>query len=99
MDYWFFCLAHLRTSKTLRPPLFVGTKNQNYSMISHQAEPTLGSYNFLVTVWQEIFVGVYFCRLVIFCVLRELIFAIKTDWFFLLGINFCDFQKVPSTQH
>ena len=22
-----------------------------------------------------------------FCVLRELIFAIRTDWFFLLGIN------------
>ena len=21
-----------------------------------------------------------------------------TDWFFLLGINFCDFQKVRSTQ-
>ena len=34
-----------------------------------------------------------------FCVLRELIFAIRTDWFFLLGINFCDFQKVPSIQH
>ena len=30
--------------------------------------------------------------------LRELIFAIRTDWFFLLGINFCDFQTVPSTQ-
>ena len=34
-----------------------------------------------------------------FCVLRELIFAIRTDWFFLLRINFFDFQKVPSTQH
>ena len=32
-----------------------------------------------------------------FCVLRELIFAIRTDWFFLLRINFGDFQKVPST--
>ena len=32
-----------------------------------------------------------------FCVLRELIFAIRTDWCFLLGINFGDFQKVPST--
>ena len=30
------------------------------------------------------------------CVLRELIFAIRTDWFFLLGNNFCDFQKVLS---
>ena len=24
-------------------------------------------------------------------------FAISTDWFFLLGVNFCDFLKVPST--
>ena len=49
------------------------------------------------TAWHEIFVGVYFCGLTIFCVLWQLIFAIRTDWFFLLGINFCDFQKVPST--
>ena len=49
---------------------------------------------------QEIFVGVYFCGLAIYCVLQELIFAIRTDWFFLLGINyFCNFQKAPSTQH
>ena len=34
-----------------------------------------------------------------FCVLRELIFVIRTNWFFLLGINICDFQKVPGTQH
>ena len=38
------------------------------------------------------FAGVYFCGLAIFCVFRELIFAIKTDWFFLPGINFCDFH-------
>ena len=25
----------------------------------------------------------------------ELIFAIRADWFFLLEINFCDFQKYP----
>ena len=50
-------------------------------------------------VWHEIFAGVQFCGLAIFCVLRELMFAIRTGWFFLLGINFCDFQKVPSTQH
>ena len=37
----------------------------------------------------------FFCGLAIFCVLRELIFATTTDWFFLLGINFCDFQKIP----
>ena len=36
----------------------------------------------------------YFCGLAIFCILRELIFTISTDWFFLLGNSFCDFQKV-----
>ena len=41
----------------------------------------------------EIFAGVYFCGLAIFCVLQELIFTIRTDWFFLLGINFCNFRK------
>ena len=51
------------------------------------------------TVWHENFAGVYFCGLASFCVLWELIFAVRTDWFFLLGINFCDFQKVPSSQH
>lgn len=35
-----------------------------------------------------------FCRLAILCILRELIFPIRTVWFFLLEINFCDFQKV-----
>ena len=30
-----------------------------------------------------------------FMYLWELMFAIRTDWFFLLEINFCDFQKVP----
>ena len=38
--------------------------------------------------------GSLFFGLTILCVLRELIFEIKTDWFFLLGINICDFQKV-----
>ena len=47
------------------------------------------------TLWNEIFAGVYFCGLAVFCVLWELIFAIRTDWFFLLGINFCDFRKYP----
>ena len=51
------------------------------------------------TVWYEFFAGVYFSGLAVFCVLRELIFAIRTDWFFLLEINFSSFQKVPSTQH
>ena len=31
------------------------------------------------------FAGVYFCGLAIFCVLRELTFANRTDCFFLLG--------------
>ena len=39
---------------------------------------------------------VYFCGSVIFCVSQELLFVIRTDLFFLLGINFGDFQKVPS---
>ena len=54
-----------------------------------------GSWYTLYTVWHEIFAGVYFCGLTIFCVLQELIFAIRTGWFFLLGINFCDFRKYP----
>ena len=29
-----------------------------------------------------------------FCILRDLIFAIVKDWFFLLGINFWDFREV-----
>ena len=37
----------------------------------------------LLTVWLDIFATVCFCRLAIFCVLRELIFAIRTDWIFL----------------
>ena len=52
-----------------------------------------------------------FCGLAIFCVLRELIVSIRTtenelnhsllirkDRFFLVRVNFCDFQKVPRTQ-
>ena len=43
------------------------------------------------------FAGVYFCGLAIFGVLRELIFAIRTDWFFPLGITviFEIFRKYP----
>ena len=32
-----------------------------------------------------------------FCVLRELIFSIRTDWFFLLGINFAIFREYPTS--
>ena len=52
-----------------------------------------------IIVWHESFAGDYFFGLAIFCVLWELIFAIRTDWFFLMGIDFCDFQKSPRTQH
>ena len=37
------------------------------------------------------FVGVLFCGLVIFCVLREQFFAVRDVLKFLLGTNFCDF--------
>jgi len=37
------------------------------------------------------FTGVYFCGLEIFCVLQELIFVVRTDWFFLPGSNSYDF--------
>ena len=49
------------------------------------------------SVWHDIFAGVCFCGLAIFYVLRELIFAIRTDWFLLLGITLRVFPKVPST--
>lgn len=35
-------------------------------------------------------------ELAIFRVLQELTIAVRTDWSFLLGITFCDFQKVPN---
>ena len=38
-------------------------------------------------------------ELAIFGDLRDQFFAIRTDWFFLLGIKFCYFQKVPNTYH
>ena len=55
-----------------------------------------GEENYRVT---RNFSGSLFLRIgVFFLVLREIIFAIKTDWFFLLGINFCDFQKVSNIE-
>ena len=41
------------------------------------------------------FAGVYFCGLAIFCVFRELIFAIRTDWFFCRKLIFTIFRKYP----
>ena len=40
-----------------------------------------------------------FLRIVVFCVLRELFFAIRTDWFFLLGIKILRFPENTNTQH
>ena len=45
------------------------------------------------------FCGSLFLRIIDFLCLAELIFAIRTDRFFLLGINFCSFQKVPSIEN
>ena len=46
------------------------------------------------------FCGVFFCGLAIFCVLRELIFLIRTDWF-CLELIFAIFRKyaVPSIDY
>ena len=47
-------------------------------------------------MWNGIFDSL-FLRIGDFFVLRKLIFATRTHWFFSLIINFCDFQKVLST--
>ena len=65
---------------------------------SHRV-PSLYLLRYQLPCGTKFFAVVYFCGLAIFWVLRQLIFAITTDLPFLLGINFCDFQKVPSTQH
>ena len=83
MDYWFFCLAHLRTSKTLGPPLFVGTKNQNYSMISHQAEPTIDCSGFIQLLCYC--VAGNFCGSLLLQIGNFLCFA---------GTNFCDKNRL-----
>ena len=42
---------------------------------------------------REIFAGVYLCRLAIFCVLRKLIFVIRTDWLSCWELTFAIFRK------
>ena len=37
-------------------------------------------------------------RICDFSVLRKLIFGIRTHWLFSMRINFCDFQKIPSSR-
>lgn len=47
----------------------------------------------------KFFVRVYFCGLAVFLFCFEgLISAIRTEWSFLLGINFCNVQKVLDKQ-
>ena len=46
-------------------------------------------------MWHEIFVGDYFLRIGDFLCFAELLFAIRTDWFFLKEIVFGDFRKFP----
>ena len=63
--------------------LYVHQKNSNHLRSHLRAIVTLDHSIFGtgITVWHEIFSGVYFCGLADFCVLCELIFAIRTDWF------------------
>ena len=43
---------------------------------------------------REIFAGVYLCRLANFCVLRKLIFVIRTDWLSCWELTFAIFRKL-----
>ena len=43
---------------------------------------------------REIFAGVYSCSLTIFCVLRKLIFVIRTDWFSCWELTFAIVSKL-----
>ena len=47
-------------------------------------------------MWHEIFSRVYFCGYAIFCVLRELIFAISTDLLICWEFIFAIFRKYQS---
>ena len=47
-------------------------------------------------MWHKIFSGVYFCGYAIFCVLRELIFAISTDLLICWEFIFAIFRKYQS---
>ena len=55
----------------------------------------LGTQN---TMSHEIFAGVYFCGLVIGCVLRELSFVIRTDWLAKIGTR-KNFVPHGKTEH
>lgn len=49
-------------------------------------------------MWHKIFCESLLLWILAFFVFvsRDLISAIRTDWSFLLGITYCDFQKVPN---
>ena len=51
-------------------------------------------------MWHKIFCESLLLWILAFFVFvsRDLISAIRTDWSFLLGINFCNFQKVLDKQ-
>ena len=73
------------------------SSGQHLKGCSELAEACIGIPCGTKFLWEFIFVDEGF-----FGVLQERIFAIRTDWFFLLGtpglgINFGDFQKVPHT--
>ena len=74
-------------------PITMLIKTLNLHTIKLMLIPILLS---IPNLTQEIFVEVYFYGLVILCVLQELIFATRNNWFFLLGINFCNFKEVPT---
>ena len=43
---------------------------------------------------REICAGVYLCRLAIFCVLRKLVFVIRTDWLSCWELTFAIFREL-----
>ena len=80
----------MRTSNKLGPHLFllgqrIRKQYDKWPGWDNHWLPWPGSCNFCITMWHKIF-----CGLMVFCVFWKLIFAIRTDWFFLLGINFCN---------
>ena len=67
-----------------------GTKNNDLAQVDQTTDHFFNGYRV-----ERNFCGSLFLRIGDFCVLRELIFTIRTDWFFLLGIDFGDFRKYP----
>ena len=60
-----------------------GGEKSSWLLVRSQTSAFSSSFCYCCwTVWHEIFAGVCAGGLAIFCVLWELIFAIRTDWFF-----------------